>query len=146
MLRTILIQLTSILSNIAVKSAEDNIDLVLELLGCAALDNQIAQLFAHGQALLPLDGIAVLLASAPRASSNGGESKVRVKGEEEDEALAYATSGSEDTFEEFLSANCHPNGASMYCLNCAFSKGMLSDDRRGLTNRTASWESPGPGK
>ena len=69
-----------------------------------------------------------------------------VESEEEDKALAYATGGTEDTFEEFLSANCHPNGASMCCLNGASNEGMLGDDRRGLTNRTASWESPGPGK
>jgi hypothetical protein len=105
-------QLTSVLSDIAVQSAENNIDLVLELLGCAALDNQVAQLLAHGQALLPLDGIAVLLSGAPGAGSHGGECEVRVEGEKEDEALAYATRGSEYTCERVLSAGCRPNGAT----------------------------------
>jgi hypothetical protein len=102
------------LSNIAVQTAEDNVDLVLELFGCAALDNQIAQLFAHGQTLLPLDRIAVLLARAPGAGSDGGECEVRVKGEKEDKALAYATSGSEDTLKRVLSAGCLLNGTRSF--------------------------------
>jgi len=97
-------QLTSILSNIAVQSAEDNVDLILEILGRAALDYQVTQLFAHGQALLPLDRIAVFLSGAPGAGPNSGECEVGVEGEEEDEALAYATSGSEDTLKD----TCQP--------------------------------------
>lgn len=90
------IWLTSVLSNVAVQTAEHNIDLILELLSSAALDNQVAELLAHGQALLPLDGIAVLLASAPGAGSNGCEGEMGVEGEKEDEALAYATGGTEN--------------------------------------------------
>jgi hypothetical protein len=134
------------LSNVAVQTAEDNVDLVLELFGCAALDNQIAQLFAHGQTLLPLDRIAVLLARAPGAGSDGGECEVRVKGEKEDKALAYATSGSKDTFGRILSAGYRLNGTTMDRSNGASTKGMLCDDWRGLTNRTSSWESPEPGE
>jgi hypothetical protein len=122
-------QLTSILSNIAVQTAEDNVDLVLELFGCAALDNQVAQLFAHGQALLPLDGIAVLLAGASGAGSHGGECEVRVEGEKKDEALAYATGGSENTFRRVLSAGRRPNGGTMVRLNGAFAKRTLATIR-----------------
>jgi hypothetical protein len=101
------------LSNIAVQTAEDNIDLILELFGCAALHNQVTQLFAHWQALLPLDGIAVLLARTPGAGSDGGECEV-VEGEKEDKALAYATSGSEDTLKRVLSAGCLLNGTRSF--------------------------------
>ena len=103
-------------------------------------------MFTHGQALLPLDGIAVLLAGAPGAGSHGGECEVGVEGEKEDESLANATSGSEYTFERVLSAGCRLNGATTDRLNGASTEGMLHNDWRGLTNRTASWESPGPGK
>lgn len=92
-------KLTSILGDIAVQTAEDDVDLILELLRAAVLEHEIAQLLAHGQALLPLDGIAVLLAGVPGAGSHGGEGEVRVEGEEEDEALAYATSSTENTCE-----------------------------------------------
>ena len=92
-------KLTSVLSDIAVQTAEDNVDLVLELLRATVLEYKIAQLLAHGQALLPLDGILVLLAGIPGAGSHGGESEVRVEGEEEDEALAYTTSSTENACE-----------------------------------------------
>lgn len=92
-------KLTSVLGDIAVQTAEDDVNLVLELLRTTVLKHKIAQLLAHGQALLPLDGILVLLAGVPGAGSHGGESEVRVKGEEEDEALAYATSSTENTCE-----------------------------------------------
>ena len=97
-------KLTSVLGDIAVQTAEDNVDLVLELFRAAVLENKIAQLLAHGQALLPLDGIAVLLAGVPGAGSHGGEGKVRVKGEEEDKALAYTASSTENTCEMGRSA------------------------------------------
>ena len=92
-------KLTSVLGDITVQTAEHDIDLILELLGAAVLENEIAQLLAHGQALLPLDCIAVLLPGVPGAGSHGGEGEVRVEGEEEDEALAYATSSTENTCE-----------------------------------------------
>lgn len=101
------ISLTSVLSNVAVQTAEDNVDLILELLSSAALDNQVAELLAHGQALLPLDGIAVLLAGAPGAGSNGCEGEMGVEGEEEDEALAYATGGAENAYRRELLAVGH---------------------------------------
>ena len=85
-------QHTSILSHIAVQAAEDDVYLILELFRAAVLKHKVAELLAHGQALLPLDGIAVFLAGVPGAGSHGGKSEVRVKGEEEDEALAYAAS------------------------------------------------------
>jgi len=97
-------KLTSILGDIAVQTAEDDVDLVLELLRAAVLEHKIAQLLAHGQALLPLDGIAVLLASVPWAGSNGGEGEVRVEGEEEDKALAYTASGAKNACEMGWSA------------------------------------------
>ena len=139
-------QLTSVLSDIAVQSAEDNVDLVLELLGCAALDNQVAQLLAHGQALLPLDGIAVLLAGAPGTGSHGSECEMGVEGEKKNEALAYATSGSEDTFRRLLSAGCRFNGATTDRLDGAQCQRHAPHDWRGLTNRTVSWGSLGQGK
>ena len=97
-------KLTSILGDIAVQTTEDNIDLILELLCAAVLEHKIAQLFAHGQALLPLDGILVLLAGVPRAGSHSGEGEVRVEGEEEDEALAYAAGCTKYTCEMGWSA------------------------------------------
>lgn len=97
-------RLTSVLSNIAVQTAEDDVDLILELLGGAVLEHEVAQLLAHGQALLPLDGIAVLLAGIPGAGSHGGEGEMRVEGEQEDEALAYAASCAEHACEIVRSA------------------------------------------
>jgi hypothetical protein len=97
-------KLTSILVDIAVQTAEDDVDLILELLCAAVLEHKIAQLLAHGQALLPLDGIAVLLAGVPGTGSHGGEGEVRVEGEEEDEALAYTASSTEDACETVWSA------------------------------------------
>lgn len=91
-------RLTSVLGNIAVQAAEDNVDLILELLGSTVLEHKVAQLLAHGQALLPLDGIAVLLAGVPGAGADGGESEVRVEGEQKDEALAYTASSAEYTW------------------------------------------------
>jgi hypothetical protein len=132
-------RLTSILSHIAVQSAEDDVYLILELFRAAVLEHKVAELLAHGHALLPLDGIAVFLASVPGAGSNGGKSEVRVKGEEQDEALAYTASGAENTYETILLALASRMG------RLGFVAGMprvLS----GLTNRTASWESWGPGK
>jgi hypothetical protein len=90
--------LTCITSHITVQTAEHDIDLVFELVGCAILDYQISELFAHGQALLPFDGIAVLFARRSRAGSHGGELKVRVKGEEENESLTNTTGRTQDTY------------------------------------------------
>jgi hypothetical protein len=95
---------TSILSNIAIQATENDVDLVLELFCTAVLEHEITQLLAHGQALLPLDGVAVLLASVPGAGSDSCKSEVRVEGEEEDEALAYATSGTKNACVIVLSA------------------------------------------
>ena len=100
-------KLTSVLGDIAVQTAEDNVDLIFELFGGAALDNQVTQLFAHGQALLPLDGIAVLLAGAPGAGSNGCEGEMGVEGEEQDEALAYAAGGAENACRREMLAGGH---------------------------------------
>lgn len=97
-------KLTSVLGDIAVQTAEDNVDLVLELFRTAILEHKITQLLAHGQALLPLNGIAVLLAGVPGAGSYGSEGKVRVKGEEQNEALAYTASSTENTCEMGRSA------------------------------------------
>jgi hypothetical protein len=97
-------RLTSILSHIAVQAAEDDVYLILEFFRAAVLEHKVAELLAHGHALLPLDGIAVFLAGVPRAGSDGGKSEVRVKSEEEDEALAYTASGAEDTYETILLA------------------------------------------
>lgn len=97
-------KLTSVLCDIAVQTAEDNVDLVFELFRTAVLEHKIAQLLAHGQALLPLDSILVLLAGVPRAGSHSGEGEVRVEGEEEDEALAYTASGTKNTCEAEQSA------------------------------------------
>ena len=90
-------QPTSVLCDIAVQTAEDDINLVFELFGGAVLQNQVAQLLAHGQALLPLDGIAVLLASAPGTSAHGGKGEVRVEGEQENETLSNAARGTKNT-------------------------------------------------
>jgi hypothetical protein len=45
-----------------------------------------------------------------------------MEGEKEDEALAYATSGSEDTFRGLLSAGCRLNGATTDRLDGVTSK------------------------
>lgn len=89
--------LTSVLCDIAVQTAEDDVDLVFELLGGAVLQNQVTQLLAHGQALLPLDGIAVLLAGAPRAGANGGKGEVRMEGEQKNETLSNTARGTKNT-------------------------------------------------
>jgi hypothetical protein len=47
---------------------------------------------------------------------------MRVESEKEDEALAYATSGSEDTFRILLSAGCRLNGATTDRLDGATAK------------------------
>jgi hypothetical protein len=98
------VRLTSLLSHIAVQAAEDDVYLILELFRAAVLEHKVTQLLAHGQALLPLDSIAVFLAGVPGAGSDGGKSEVRVKGKEEDEALAYTTSCAKDTYEMLLLA------------------------------------------
>ena len=90
---------TGISSNIAVQSTEDNITLLFEFFSLTLLYHQLAHLFRHGQALLPSYCIFVLLPSAARRGAHGGEGEVRVQGEEEDEALAYATCCAEDAYD-----------------------------------------------
>ena len=87
---------TSISRNIAVQSAEHHVALVFKLLSRTFLYDQLAHCFRHGQALLPAYRILVFLARTAWRGTNGGEDEVRVKGEEEDEALAYATCCAED--------------------------------------------------
>jgi hypothetical protein len=90
--------LTCITGDIAVQTAEDDIDLILELLGSAVFDNQISQLFAHRKTLLPFDGIAVFLARRSRAGSDCCELEAWVQGEKKDESLADTTSRTQDTY------------------------------------------------
>jgi hypothetical protein len=47
--------------------------------------------------LLPLDGILVFLACRAFRGTDGMESEVRVKGEQENETLSDRASGSQDT-------------------------------------------------
>lgn len=89
--------LTCLLCNIAVQSTEDDINLILELFRLAILHHKISQLFAHGHTLLPLDSIFVLLARRPGAGSNSRKLETRVQSKQEDESLANAASGSQNT-------------------------------------------------
>jgi len=135
-------ELTSVLGNIAVQTAEDDVDLVLELFRAAVLEHKIAQLLAHGHALLPLHGIAVLLAGIPGAGSNCGKSEVRVQSEKEDEALAYTASSAEHAYKIMWSAIGLIARASAWHRTVACH--AVPRIGSGLTNRTASWESSGP--
>lgn len=78
-----------------VQAAEDDIA-ITELARLALLDDQIAH-GAHGRGLLPLDGIAVLLASRLGRGADGDELQEGVVLEEEDEALAHRAGGAENT-------------------------------------------------
>nr|POE73245.1 hypothetical protein CFP56_73759 [Quercus suber] len=91
--------LTGVLGHIAVQPTEHDITVVLELFGRTTLHHQLAQLGAHGQSLLPFHGIAVFLAGALGACADGGESEMRMEGQEEDEALADATGGAQYAWE-----------------------------------------------
>ena len=97
-------ELTSVLGNIAVQTAEDDVDLILELFRTAVFEHKVAQFLAHGHALLPLDSIAVLLASISGTGSHSRESKVWMEGEKEDEALAYTAGSAKYTCKSLWSA------------------------------------------
>lgn len=81
-----------------VQAAEDNIAFT-ELARLALLDHQIAH-GAHGGGLLPLDGIAVLLACGLGRGADGDELQEGVVLEQENEALADGAGGAEDTWDE----------------------------------------------
>ena len=87
---------TCLFRNIAIQPTKHNIHLILEVFSSTVLHHQLAQLFAHGQALLPLHGIAVLLAGRPRTGAHSREREVWVQCEKEDEALADTTCRTED--------------------------------------------------
>jgi hypothetical protein len=95
-LRVQLIAHTNISSNIAVESREDQVA-VCELLCCALLHDQVANALRERQRLLPLDSILVLLARRALRSTNSVQNKVRVKLQQQDEALAYRARGAEHT-------------------------------------------------
>lgn len=86
-----------------VQAAEDDIAFT-ELARLALLNHQIAH-GAHGGGLLPLDGIAVLLAGGLWRSADSDELQEGVVLEQEDEALADGAGGAEDTWiEQHVSA------------------------------------------
>lgn len=88
-----------------VQTAEDDVT-ITEFARLALLDDQIAH-GAHGSGLLPLDGIAVLLAGGLGRGADGDELQEGVVLEEEDEALAYRAGGAEDTWmKQRMSASC----------------------------------------
>lgn len=86
---------TNFSCNVRIQSAEYDVTL-RELARLALLHNQVAH-GAHGRRLLPLDGIAVLLACGLGRGADGNKLEEGVVLEQEDEALAYGAGGTEDT-------------------------------------------------
>jgi len=87
---------TRLASDVAIQSTKHYIALPYEVLRCASCYDELAQLLAHGQTLLPSHSILVLLARATRRGANGGKTEMGMECEEEDEALAYATCCAQD--------------------------------------------------
>lgn len=86
---------TNIACNVGVQTAKDNVTFE-KLARLALLDDEVAHR-AHWGGLLPLDGIAVLLACRLGRGADGNELEERVVLQQEDEALANGAGGAEDT-------------------------------------------------
>jgi hypothetical protein len=88
--------LTGLAGDVTVQSGEDKVT-VLELLGRALAQNEVAQLLRHGRGLLPADGILVLLSKRTLGGTDSMELQEGMVRQQQNEALADRTGGTEHT-------------------------------------------------
>ena len=90
------IVLTSLASDIAVQSGEDEIA-IAELRSAALSKHQVAEALRHRGGLLPAHSILVLFAGIALRGTDGVKLQEGVISQKQDEALTNGASGTEDT-------------------------------------------------
>ena len=90
----VVVQPTHVAGDVAVQAGEDDVA-VGELARLAPLHDEGANAVREGQGLLPAHRVAVRLVRRPVRRAHGVQVKVRVQGQQKDEALAHRARGAE---------------------------------------------------